>query len=122
MKSKLFLLLGFGITALLAGCETTPAEDGAVLGAALGAGTGAIIGNQSGHAGEGALIGAGIGALTGAIIGDAVGDSRQPQYVQRQPAVAAPAATPVVTGHYENRLVVTPSGEMYEQRVWVPHY
>jgi len=27
-----------------------------------------------------------------------------------------------VKGHYENRLVVTPSGDMYEERVWVPHH
>ncbi|MBP8128025.1 MAG: glycine zipper family protein [Candidatus Hydrogenedentes bacterium] len=122
MRSMLLPLMALGMAIAVSGCETTPAEDGAVLGAALGAGTGAIIGNQSGHAGEGALIGAGIGALTGAIIGDAVGDSRQPQYAQPRPAAPSPVAAPVTTGHYENRLIVTPSGEMYEQRVWVPHY
>jgi YMGG-like Gly-zipper len=46
-------------------------QRGAVVGGLLGAGAGAIIGNQSGHAGEGALIGAGAGALGGAAIGNA---------------------------------------------------
>lgn len=46
-------------------------QRGAVTGALLGAGAGAIIGNQSGHAGEGALIGAAAGGLGGAAIGNA---------------------------------------------------
>ncbi len=46
-------------------------QRGAVTGALLGAGAGAIIGNQSGRAGEGALIGAAAGGLGGAAIGNA---------------------------------------------------
>lgn len=118
------ILLGISMLAAavaMAGCETTPAGEGAVLGGALGAGTGAIIGHQSGHAGEGALIGAGIGALSGALIGNAVGDP--PPRQQPQPRVVTqPAPAPVVTGHYENRLVMLPSGEVYEERVWVRDY
>jgi len=37
-----------------------------MVGGAVGAGAGAVVGNQMGHPGEGALIGAGAGALTGA--------------------------------------------------------
>jgi uncharacterized protein YcfJ len=46
-------------------------QRGAVYGGLLGAGAGAIIGNQSGRAGEGALIGAGAGAAGGALLGNA---------------------------------------------------
>lgn len=110
-KTTLFTILTAG--ALVAGCNTTPTQDGAVLGGALGAGAGAIIGNQSGHAGEGALIGAGAGALTGAIVGDQVDERRQRR---NQPP---PSRTQ--NGHYDTRIVRTPSGETYEERVWVPY-
>jgi hypothetical protein len=50
------------------GCQTYGESAG--LGGALGAGTGAIIGNQSGHALEGALIGGALGAVTGLIVHD----------------------------------------------------
>lgn len=130
MNRKWMLVAGavmLAAGAVLAGCETTPATDGAVIGGALGAGTGAIIGHQSGHAGEGALIGAGVGALTGAIAGDAIGRNRaQPQPVYQQPVQQPlPPATsmgpPAGAGHYENRIVRTPSGGTYEERVWVAH-
>jgi len=49
---------------------------GAATGALIGAGTGAVIGNQSGHAGTGALIGAGGGALIGGAYGKSM-DERQ---------------------------------------------
>ena len=42
---------------------------GMATGALLGAGTGAVIGHQSGHTGEGALIGAGAGTLIGGAYG-----------------------------------------------------
>ncbi|MBM3252819.1 MAG: glycine zipper 2TM domain-containing protein [Candidatus Omnitrophica bacterium] len=58
------ILLVFG----LAGCTTT--QQGAGIGTLIGAGTGAIIGHQSGHTKEGALIGAAAGAAGGALIGD----------------------------------------------------
>lgn len=112
-----------GASALALGCNTTPAQDGAILGGALGAGLGAVVGHQSGHQGEGALIGAGVGALTGALIGDDVGRKR----AQRQYAAPAPVAAPSsparpAQGRYETRLVYGPNGERYEQRVWVPYY
>lgn len=49
----------------LAACGETPG-DRAVSGAALGAGTGAIIGAATGTAATGAAIGAGVGAVAGA--------------------------------------------------------
>lgn len=102
--------------ALAAGCNTTPTQDGAVLGGALGAGLGAIVGNQSGgRTGEGALIGAGVGAIAGALVGDSVDEARQGR--QMTPQAQAPAAR---RGHYETRIVETPGGERYEERVWIP--
>ena len=63
--TPLAVMLLFGLVA----CETTPVQQGAVVGGALGAGAGAIIGNQShGRSGEGALIGAATGALAGALL------------------------------------------------------
>jgi uncharacterized membrane protein YebE (DUF533 family) len=111
---------------LVVGCQTTPVQQGALMGGALGAGAGAIIGNQShGRGGEGALIGAGVGALTGALVGDQVDKARREGAASAQPAPApppAPAPAPVAAqrGHYENRIVKTASGETYEERVWVP--
>ena len=73
---------------LAVGCETPEGgpdrtATGALTGGALGAGTGAIIGSQSGHAGEGALIGGALGALTGGIIGNAM-DQQQREMLERQ--------------------------------------
>ncbi|MCX7013559.1 MAG: glycine zipper domain-containing protein [Candidatus Sumerlaeota bacterium] len=67
--------LGFGLA--LAGCTTT--QSGALWGAGLGAAAGALIGNQSDHAGEGALFGAALGGLSGALIGDALNQNAQTQ-------------------------------------------
>ena len=127
MKRYGYLVLACLALPLAAGCNTTPAGEGAVLGGALGAGLGALIGHQSGHQGEGALIGAGLGALSGAVIGDAVGEPphgrqvvyRESTVPQPRPQAAATAA-PAGRGHYEIQLVRTPSGETYERRVWVP--
>jgi len=47
----------------------TTTEEGVIGGAALGAGTGAIVGAGVHHAGKGALIGAGVGAVTGGVVG-----------------------------------------------------
>lgn len=101
---------------ILAACNTTPVQDGAIMGGAIGAASGAIIGHQSGKQGEGALIGAGVGALTGALIGDQV-DERG--YGRQS---AAPTSTRVRTGRYETRVVTSETGEKYEERVWAPDY
>lgn len=112
MHLAIAVVLGLGLMGLLAGCETTPTQEGAVIGGALGAGAGAIIGNQSGHSGTGALIGGAAGALTGALVGDQVDENKKKKAAQNQ--------RPAGSGHYETRLVRTPSGETYEERVWVP--
>lgn len=60
---------------LLAGCEGQEfgaRETGALGGAAVGAGLGAIIGNQTGSTGAGIAIGSAFGALSGALIGNQI--------------------------------------------------
>lgn len=84
---KNFLVIGW-MSLGLVGCQTYDGQvdrtaTGALAGAAIGAGTGAIIGSQSGHAGEGALIGGAIGALTGGLIGRAM-DQQQQETLARQ--------------------------------------
>lgn len=103
----------------LVACETTPTQQGAVVGGALGAGAGAIIGNQShGRGGQGALIGGALGALTGALVGDQVDEARHGTTYAPGPPPPRQAASQ--SGHYENRTVRTQNGETYEERVWVP--
>jgi hypothetical protein len=71
---KAFRVLGSTVLPVLflSGCESlSHTENGALAGGAIGAGTGALIGNMTGHAGGGALIGAGVGALSGGLIGHA---------------------------------------------------
>ena len=59
---------------LLSSCSQTFSnmQKGALAGATLGAGSGAIVGSQSGKAGPGIAIGAGLGALAGAVLGNRV--------------------------------------------------
>ncbi|HUJ08708.1 MAG TPA: glycine zipper domain-containing protein [Verrucomicrobiae bacterium] len=74
---------------LMVGCETPEGgydrtSTGALTGGAIGAGTGAIIGNYAGHnTAEGAAIGGALGLLTGGIIGHAM-DEQQREILERQ--------------------------------------
>ena len=72
MRKSAIVLLSF--STIMAACASGPLtgrEKGALAGGALGAGAGAIIGNQvHHHTGAGAAIGGAAGALGGAIIGD----------------------------------------------------
>jgi hypothetical protein len=71
MKKILALSLAFAGAVSVAGCET-PQQQNALVGGALGAGTGALIGSAvSGGSAGGALAGAAIGAGSGALIGSA---------------------------------------------------
>lgn len=62
----------FVLGVMIANCSApiSTREQGGLIGARLGAGTGAIIGSTVGHAGVGALIGGPIGLIAGALIGD----------------------------------------------------
>lgn len=89
-QSRRMLWAVVGTALLFAGCEAETLQSktvqGAALGSALGAGTGAIIGHQTGRAGEGTAIGAGLGALAGGLIGHGMESSQKQQQ-------AAPAST-----------------------------
>jgi hypothetical protein len=71
MKKRVLCMLtvaAVSAAVVCAGCQSY--GEAAGLGGVLGAGAGAIIGNQSGHAIEGALIGGALGAVTGLIVHD----------------------------------------------------
>ncbi len=76
MVTRVLTIVAVLAASVAFGCNTTPTQKGAMTGGAVGAGAGAIIGNQSGKTGEGALIGAGVGALGGALIGDQVDEHK----------------------------------------------
>ena len=93
MQMNRVMAVGVGLLAVaLTGCESmgTAAQSkttqGTVLGGLLGAGTGAIIGNQTGHAGAGTAIGAGLGALGGAMVGHAMEENEQKTQQQSTPS------------------------------------
>ena len=83
------------VAVALAGCEAmgtaaqSKTNQGAVLGGLLGAGTGAIIGNQTDHPGAGTAIGAGLGALGGAMVGHAMEENSQRTQQQTTPPATA---------------------------------
>lgn len=72
--------------AVLGACSRplTTREKGTLGGAAIGAGTGAIIGSQTGHAGTGAVIGGALGALGGAVVGDEAQAQEEEQAEQQR--------------------------------------
>ena len=78
MNYRYFVLTVLSTGVLLTGCYTPDGQPdrtatGALMGGAIGAGTGALIGNASGHhTAEGAAIGGAVGLLTGALIGNAM--------------------------------------------------
>ena len=82
------------------GCESmgtaaqSKTNQGAVLGGLLGAGTGAIIGNQTGHAGAGTAIGAGLGALGGGLMGHSMEENSTAAQRSQYPPAAASTPLP----------------------------
>ena len=109
----------------LAGCESmgTAAQSkttqGAVLGGLLGAGTGAIVGNQEGHhAGAGTAIGAGLGALGGGLIGHAMEEQdRKIQQQQYPPATTTQSTTATATSSTSHTKFCPVGGETYPDNV-----
>ncbi len=88
-------VIGLAIAAAgLVGCESmgtaaqSKTNQGAILGGLLGAGTGAIIGNQTGHAGAGTAIGAGLGALGGGLLGHGLEENSQAVQQKATPPAA----------------------------------
>ena len=70
---KAIIALTLGATMLVAGCSGAPLttrEKGTLLGGAVGAGGGAIVGSAVGAPGAGAAIGGVLGAGTGYVVGN----------------------------------------------------
>ena len=119
------MVIGMGCmaaTVVLAGSESmgtaaqSKTNQGAVLGGLLGAGTGAIIGNQTGHAGAGTAIGAGLGALGGGLMGHAMEESQTTTQQQTFP----PATTSSTSGYSATGAGVKfcpVGGETYDESV-----
>jgi uncharacterized protein YcfJ len=79
-KSLALVILAAGLATSCSGPTGPNTQRGAVIGALGGAAAGAVIGNQSGHAGEGALIGAAAGGAGGAAIGNAQDTENRRRY------------------------------------------
>lgn len=118
--------LGVG-SLLLAGCVGTGpnTQQGAVMGGALGALTGAIISNNSGsgNAASGALIGAAVGALAGGTMGNAADHERgtlygsyDQAYAQRVEIAEAPPPVPPAPAYVNEVVVAAP----HPDAIWVP--
>lgn len=77
MKKLIVLSLALGAAVSLSACQT-PQQQNALVGGALGAGAGALVGSAvSGGSAGGALAGAAIGGGSGALIGAAATPSYQ---------------------------------------------
>ena len=124
MRRVLMSLTVLSAAVAASGCVSTPVQEGALAGGLFGAGLGAIIGAAAGDPGTGAVIGAGIGAAAGALAGDAAQQEAFARHheTHRAPVETGPVRAPVSRerGHYEIRLMRGPTGETYEERVWVP--
>ena len=82
----------------LSGCASPyHADRGALVGGALGAGTGAIIGNAVGSPLAGTAIGAGVGALSGAAIGGGLDEVEARNRAEIQAKLGQPVAAGAVT-------------------------
>jgi hypothetical protein len=82
-------LIVAGLVIVMLGC--TGAQKGALIGGAVGAGSGALIGHHHHYgSGKGALVGAGIGALTGALVGDFVDNYDVDVHRKNQPPPPPP--------------------------------
>ena len=68
LRRSWVLVLAVALVGLQIACSST--QKGAAVGGVVGAGAGAVIGNQSGHSTTGAVAGGAVGAAVGAIIGD----------------------------------------------------
>jgi hypothetical protein len=71
------IVLAVAMVAGLTACNSTNQQDRALVGGALGATGGAVIGAATGGTAGAALLGAGIGAVGGAVVGAATTPSRR---------------------------------------------
>jgi uncharacterized protein YcfJ len=91
MKINSLVITGMAAVTVFTGCVAPDGSpdrtgSGALTGGAIGAGTGALIGSTSGHAGEGALIGAAVGLISGGLIGHSMDQEEQARLRTQAPA------------------------------------
>ncbi|MBY0589034.1 hypothetical protein K2X85_17815 [bacterium] len=92
-------IVGTGLLLASTGCETV-AQRGALGGAALGAGAGALIGSATADAGKGALIGGALGTIAGALTGAAIDNAEEratAKAIAHQEAAGAMTVADVIT-------------------------
>lgn len=122
MKTNLVVLASV-LAVFIGACATPTQERSAVVGGALGAGAGAIIGHQFGEGGRdtGALIGGALGATTGLLYGQEE-DSRNA--ATQYPSVAPPAPPPPPGGPVPrpmNRPAPHPRGDDFRNPYLMPN-
>jgi hypothetical protein len=81
-QSTVWMAGALSAAALFSGCESANGHEGAVIGGAVGAAGGALIGSAAaGHdnRGTGALIGGVVGGAAGAVAGDQLHDKKKAQ-------------------------------------------
>jgi outer membrane lipoprotein SlyB len=94
MKTLTRSLAVVAVGLAMAGCVSRDGSPdrtgtGALAGGAIGAGSGAIIGGASGHAGAGALIGGAIGAITGTLVGHSMDEQERARLRAQAPQTYA---------------------------------
>jgi uncharacterized protein YcfJ len=95
MKKHPLVVAAVTLAVVLTGCvspyDGSPDRTGtgALTGGAIGAGSGALIGSASGHAGEGALIGAAAGLIAGGLIGHSMDQEEQTRLRAQAPQTYA---------------------------------
>lgn len=77
------LLLAAVLAAGLAGCNSNDPADRALVGGALGAGTGAVVAAATGANTGGVLLGTGLGAIGGSVLGAATAPRERTRCVNR---------------------------------------
>jgi uncharacterized protein YcfJ len=110
MNKTMVTVVCVSVLVSAAGCQSSPnrAGEGALIGGLIGAGTGAIIGHQSGERDKGALIGGVTGALAGTLVGS---------QVQKQPAAGQQAAAAQGQSSNPNQMSVPQIIDMTRQGV-----
>lgn len=68
--NKTILLLGLFLFSACSGSQIKARESGALIGGAIGAGLGAIVGHKTGSSGAGVAIGGAVGAISGGLFGN----------------------------------------------------
>lgn len=95
---------------VITGCQTTPTQNGALIGGGVGAAAGQILGGNT----ESTLIGTGVGALGGALLNDGLSNQREIGQQEGYQQGIEDAAKP------KTQVNVAPPNVIYQPRYIVP--